>query len=501
MVRSSHERSARRGVRPLLSLLLAAPLLLGASEPPATPVGEDTTAMLVDLLKFDTSNPPGNTVAVAEYLKKRFDAAGIPNEIILAPNGRAAHFIARLRGDGSKRPILLAAHTDVVPADPGRWSVDPFGGQIKDGYLYGRGALDNKGAVAAFAAAILRMKREKVPLTRDIIFLAEADEEQGEFNTNWLAKHHWEKIDAEFALNEGGTILRQDGNVTRFFITYADKLTVNIRLRAQGPAGHSSRPMADGASANDQLIAALGRLAAHREPIVLTPPIRAYFQKLARLDPAQNQDAVDRLLAADDDGKRTQAAADVIRLTDDSGGWGTEGLLRNTIVLTMLNAGLKPNIIPGTAEAVVNARLMPGSDLDAFLARLKAVIGNDRISLEVIGARPDEDRAALIRELANTPPSPLTTELYRVLETSARRHWRNVTVLPTLLTASTDATPWRRRGVPVYGIDPFPTNASDKARVHGDDERVRLSDIGEGTAFIFDVLTGVAAKQRSGSSH
>jgi acetylornithine deacetylase/succinyl-diaminopimelate desuccinylase-like protein len=146
-----------------------------------TAEGKATAAVLGDLLRFDSSNVPGDTRDIAAYLKKIFDAAGIENEIILAPNGKAAHFVARLKGDGSKRPVLLAAHTDVVPAERGSWSVDPFGGTVKDGYLWGRGALDNKGAVAAFARAMLRLKAAKVPLRRDVIFLAEADEEQGQF--------------------------------------------------------------------------------------------------------------------------------------------------------------------------------------------------------------------------------------------------------------------------------------------------------------------------------
>ncbi|PZR48290.1 MAG: peptidase M20, partial [Stutzerimonas stutzeri] len=182
--------------RPILTLALLSAIALpqpGLAQSGSSQ-GAATAAMLKDLIRIDTSNAPGDTREVADYLKRRFDAAGIPNEIILAPNGKAAHFIARLKGDGSKRPLLIAAHTDVVPAEKARWSVDPFGGIEKDGFIYGRGALDNKGAVAAFATAVLRLKAQGTKLSRDIIFLAEADEEQGVYNTNWLAQNHWPKL-------------------------------------------------------------------------------------------------------------------------------------------------------------------------------------------------------------------------------------------------------------------------------------------------------------------
>jgi acetylornithine deacetylase/succinyl-diaminopimelate desuccinylase-like protein len=452
--------------------------------------GDRTAKLLADLVRIDTSNPPGDTRPIADHLKHLFDTAGIANEIIIAPNGKAAHFIARLKGDGSRRPILLAAHTDVVPADRTRWTVDPFGGIIKDGYLYGRGTLDNKGAVAAFARAMLRIKADGVPLARDIIFLAEADEEQGSYNTNWLAVHHWDKIDAEFSLNEGGSIRSVDGRITEIAVSYADKLTVNLRLRADGPAGHSSRPLGQDVSANDQLVAALGRLATYREPIMLTPATNSYLKALADLHPKELGDPVTKLLSATMPSERDDAAAAVIAAGDRVSGWGMEGLLRNTAVLTMLQSGLKPNIIPGTAEATLNARLMPGTDLDAFLARLRAAIGNDRISLTVLEG---DGRAKLIKERSQIAPSPITSDLYRLIEKTAKIHWPAASVLPTLLVASTDATPWRQHGVPVFGIAPFPVSGADASHVHGDDERVSLTAIAQGADYIHDLVRNAAA--------
>ncbi|USU13844.1 M20/M25/M40 family metallo-hydrolase [Sphingomonadaceae bacterium OTU29THOMA1] len=474
-----------------LSLAFIPALLMAAPGLSQTTEAEKTTVFLADLIRHDTSSPPGDTGPVAARLKALFDAAGIPNETILAPNGKAAHFIARVKGDGSKRPLLLAAHTDVVPADPTRWSVPPFDGVIKDGFLYGRGALDNKGAVAAFSRALLRIKADRVPLARDIIFLAEADEEQGSFNTNWLAANYWDKIDAEFVLNEGGSIRWVNGRVSELTISYSDKLTLNIRVRAEGPAGHSSRPLPGNQSANDQLIAGLARLASYREPIMLTATSRTYLERLATLHPVELKEPVARLLAASDEPARAAVASGVIAGGDKAAGWGTEGLLRNTIVLTMLQSGLKPNIIPGVAEATLNARLMPGTDIDAFLNRVRTAIGDDRIKVSVLEG---DKRASEIRARSNIAPSSLDTDLYRSIERAAKGRWPSVTLLPTLLVASTDATPWRERGVPVYGIAPFPTEGSDAKRIHGDDERVSLEGIAQGSEFIHQLLIDAAGK-------
>jgi acetylornithine deacetylase/succinyl-diaminopimelate desuccinylase-like protein len=488
-------RQIASAARSVAAAMLALALLTAAAPPSAPGEGARVAALLRELVAIDTTNPPGDTRPVAARLKALFDAAGIPNETILAPNGNAAHFIARLKGDGSKRPLLLAAHTDVVPADPSRWSVDPFGGVVKNGFLYGRGTLDNKGAVAAFAGAMLRLKAEGVPLARDIIFLAEADEEQGSFATTWLAAGHWDKIDAEFALNEGGSVQWSGGRVGAIMVSYADKLTVNLKLRAEGPAGHSSRPLPDGVSANEQLVTALARIAAYREPIVLSPAVRLYLEQLAALHPDTLRAPVARLLSAGDDAQRAAAAPAVIAAADAIGGWGTEGLLRNTVVLTMLQSGLKPNIIPGVAEATLNARLMPGTDLDAFLTRVRAAIGNDRVQLSV---REGSARADEIKARANITPSPLDTDLYRAIGRAAKAQWPGASILPTLFVAGTDAAPWRERGVPVYGIAPFPVDSADTARIHGDDERVALAAIDQGSAYIYRIILDVAGKARSG---
>jgi len=454
---------------------------------------ERTVQLLKELLRMDTTNAPGDTRPVARRLEALFTAAGIENQTVLAPNGQAAHFIARLEGDGSKRPVLVAAHTDVVPVERERWSVDPFAAVEKDGFIYGRGALDNKSAVAAFAQAVIRLKQEHVSLARDIIFLAEADEEQGQFNTSWLAREHWPLIDAEFALNEGGsTQWDATGTVRSVAVSYADKLTVNLRLTATGASGHSSRPLPVSSTANGQLIAALARLSAHETPIQLTQPVREYLHALGKQKGKPFSDAVERLLSEREPAQLAARARDLVGVED--GGWGIEGLLRNTLAITMMSSGVKPNVIPGTAQAVLNARLLPGNTVDDFVREVEAVIGNPRIRVEIISGRAEPDVASYYRARSKIPPSPLDTDLYGAIQGAAKQVWPKAVVMPMLLVASTDATPWRERGIPVYGIGPFPVDSEASRRVHGDDERVAVAAVQQGSQFVYHILRSVAAR-------
>lgn len=456
----------------------------------------DSVELLQSLIRTDSSNPPGDTTAIAAQLKQLFDQHRIDSEIIVAPNGKAAHFLARLKGDGSQRPVLVAAHTDVVPVQRERWSVDPFAGVVKDGYVYGRGALDNKGAVTAYATAVLRLKKEGVKLRRDVIFLAEADEEQGEFNTGWLAQHHWPKIDAEFALNEGGsTVLNANGSVSLVSVSTADKLTLNLKLVATGASGHSSRPLPVDTTANGQLIAALAKLSTYQTPIQISATSKEYLQVLSELNPGPFAEAANALLNATDTDARLRHAARMIA-SDNTASWGIEGLVRNTLVITMIDAGVKPNVIPGTAEAVLNARLLPGHTVDEFIAEVARVIDNPKIRIEIVHRLPPPQLTEFFQQRANIKPSPVDTALFAAIRSAAQQTWPTAKVAPTLLVASTDATPWRLRGVPVYGIGPFPNDRDTATRVHGDDERVAVKSLREGSEFVYRILRQVAGPQR-----
>lgn len=474
---------------------LALPTAAAASQPDAERLA--AANLLSELIRVDSSNPPGDTTAIAARLKKMFDELGVPNEIVVAPNGKAAHFFARLKGNGSKKPILLAAHSDVVPADAKRWSVDPFGGVQKDGYVWGRGALDNKGALVTFALAVSRIASKKIPLARDIIFLAEADEEQGTYHTSWLEKEHWAKMDAEFSLNEGGRVIWNDaGDVSEVSITFVDKLTISFRMTATGPTGHSARPWPIGTTANGQLIHAMEKLTAFSQPVALSAETRTYLQGLAELRPGPFAEATHAVLAAQTDAQRNSAATRLIALDADNS-LGLEGLLRNTLVITMINAGVKRNVIPGTAEAIMNARLFPGQSIDAFVADLERTIDNPNIRLEIISDLPQDQALAYYRGRASVPPSSLDTELYSALTAAARKKWPKATILPTVMTASTDAVPWREHRIPVYGIGPTPILPAQESGLHGDDERVAIEALGQGVDYVYDVLLRVAAQNKS----
>src|SRR5882724_3032336 len=221
-------------------LLLALAPLAFAQNPTAELLGE--------LLRIDNSNPPGNEARIADLLARKFRAAGIAVDIVPTPDPNKAHFIARLKGDGSKRPVLLAGHADTVGVEREKWTLDPFAGIQRDGYLYGRGAIDFKGGLAVFVQAVLQLHANRIPLARDVILLAESDEEGGQYNTTWLAQDHWPKIDCEFALNEGGWIIpNPDGRVRYVSISTADKTGVSLKLTARGTSTHSSMPRPDSA--------------------------------------------------------------------------------------------------------------------------------------------------------------------------------------------------------------------------------------------------------------
>ena len=248
------------------------------------PAGAGTTAtadLLAELIRLDTSNPPGKEGQIADLLAAKFRPLGFDIEIVPTPEAGKAHFLARLKGDGSKKPVLLAAHADVVGVEREKWTTDPFAGTMKDGFVYGRGAIDFKGGLAVFARAVMMLAENEVPLARDVILLAEADEEGAPYNTSWLARTHWDKMDCEFALNEGGWIIQDEGGRVKYVsISTADKSAVTVTLTARGTSTHSSMPRPD--SAIFTLARALARVADYETPIELTPATRQFFSTLAK---------------------------------------------------------------------------------------------------------------------------------------------------------------------------------------------------------------------------
>ncbi len=472
----------------LLTCILAA--LGWSAESPG--VSNETAALLAEVIRINTSNPPGNEAKLAEFLKTKFAPLGFEIDIIATPDPAKAHFIARLKGDGSKKPILLAAHADVVGVEREKWSVDPFAGTIKDGYVMGRGAIDFKGGLAVFAEAVLRLARNKVPLSRDIIFLSEADEEGGTYNTMWLAKDHFDKIDCEFSLNEGGWIIKNpDGTVRYISISTADKSGVSLLLTARGTSTHSSMPRPDNAIFT--LAKAMAKIADYDTQPKLIASTKEFFTTLEKtsqppmsgwLHDLVNSTDPDRVRAAD-----REISKDPL----------LHAIMRNTIAPVLLNAGFRGNVIPGSAEATLNFRTIPGTNVDELISEIKAVINDPRIEVtnamrRGMPAASAEAYHAYMKAASQAKPSSTGTALYQALVQQSHSVFPGVPVTTYLFQAGTDAAAWRSRDIPVYGIYPYPISADDLTRMHGNDERVSVESLKQGTDLIYKTLLQVAAK-------
>jgi acetylornithine deacetylase/succinyl-diaminopimelate desuccinylase-like protein len=456
---------------------VAAAALLGSATAAAQEGEDPTAALLRELIRANTSNPPGHTQLVDDILAPKFRALGFDVKIIPTPDSGKAHIIARLHGDGSKRPLLIAAHADVVGVERDKWSVDPFEGVVKDGYVFGRGAIDVKGGMAVFARAVMMLAERKVPLARDVIFLSEADEESGgPYSTEWLAKEHWSDIDAEFALNEGGWIMKgDDGHVRYVSISTADKLSVPLTITARGTSTHSSMPRPD--NAIFALARAMAKISAYETPLAVTPSTRRFFLALAKTS-APPMSGYYRDVVGNDPAKARRADSVVSR--DPL----LHALLRNTIAPVIINGGFRNNVIPGSAQATINFRMVPGNDPAALVETLKKLVGDPGLEFS-IGSRV----------YSGAPESSDTTALFRALEKEAHATFPGAEVTPYLFQASTDAAAWRSRGVPVYGIYPYPIDADELTRMHGNDEKVSIKSLQQGTEMIYRTLVDVAGRK------
>jgi acetylornithine deacetylase/succinyl-diaminopimelate desuccinylase-like protein len=448
-----------------------------------------TAELLAEVIQVNTSNPPGNEAKLAELLASKFKPLGFQIDIIPTPEAGKAHFIARLKGDGTKKPILLAGHADVVGVEREKWSVDPFAGVIKDGYVYGRGALDFKGGLAVFARAVMMLAENKVPLHRDVIFLSEADEEGGRYNTNWLAQSHWDKIDCEFSLNEGGWIMKGDNGKVRYVsISTADKSAVSLVLTAKGTSTHSSMPRPDNAIFT--LSKAMAKLADYDTHVQLIPSTKEFFTTLAKTSQPPMSTYFNNLVNSNDPALVHQADVEI------SKDYLLHAIMRNTIAPVFLNAGFRGNVIPGSASATINFRTIPGTNPEELISEVKSVINDPRIEVALPAANtPDGQRMAEYLKLAmRTKPSTTDTVLYKALTNGAKSVWPDAPVTTYLFQAGTDAFAWRSRGIPVYGIYPYPITNDDLSRMHGNDERMSVQSLEQGTQMIYKTLLEVAAQ-------
>jgi acetylornithine deacetylase/succinyl-diaminopimelate desuccinylase-like protein len=464
--------------RAALVVLLVTLSLIAAPRAQSDGTLNATASLLQELIRIDTSNPPGHEGRIDELIAGKLRPLGFEVLIIPTPVEGKSHLIARLRGDGSRRPVLLASHADVVGVEKEKWTVDPFAGQVKDGRIYGRGALDFKGGIAVFARAVMQLAENKVPLARDVIFVVEADEESAPYNTTWLAQTHWSDMECEFALNEGGWIMADDtGRVRYVSVSTADKTSISVILSARGTSTHSSMPRPDNPITT--LSKAIAKLAEYETPIQLTPSTRRFFTTLAKTSAPPMSSYFRDLLGTD-------AAAAARADREISRDPLLHAIMRNTIAPVMLNAGFRNNVIPGSADATINVRIISGTDPNQIVRDFERVIGDSAVSVRLSTPSTGPSRV---------PASSEDTDLYRALEREARAAFGGAEVTPYLFQAGTDAGAWRNRGVPVYGIYPYPITTDQLTRMHGNDENVSVESLRQGTEMIYKTLVDVAAKQ------
>jgi acetylornithine deacetylase/succinyl-diaminopimelate desuccinylase-like protein len=452
-------------------LLGAAPVLAQA---PGRPLDWDSLAAesvrnLSAYLAINTTNPPGNELAAARYLQQILGREGIEAQILdtaeLGP-GRA-NLYARLRSRGTQKAIALVNHLDVVPVTPRFWSVDPFAGTVRDGYVWGRGALDMKGEGIVQLMALIALKRSGMPLDRDIVFIGNADEELGGTGAETFVRRHADLLrDVEFLMTEGGDNLVDQGQLAYYGVGVAEKRTFWQRLTVRGTPSHGSRPTK--LNPVPHLVDALSRLAHHETALHVTPGVAKYFHDIAPQFSGQQRAWLS------DVGTAIADSAARAWLTDNVY-WNA--ILRNTISLTVLSASNKTNVIPAEASAEIDIRLLPDQDTAVVRAELVRVVDDTAVHWQTL-----------------LPPkapleSPTDTDLFRAIERAARERDPGVQVTTPMLTGATDRPTYRALGIVTYGFDPFKTEKADAQRgVHGNDERVGIATLGFGVRYLYDVL-------------
>ncbi|MBS7615627.1 M20/M25/M40 family metallo-hydrolase [Candidatus Bathyarchaeota archaeon] len=439
-------------------------------------VEAEVTSILSDLIRFDTTNPPGNETPAAKYLAELLEKEGFECDVLeSAP--RRGNVITRLKGTGEKPNLLLLSHLDVVAANPKEWSVHPFSGLVKDGFVWGRGALDMKSMTAMEVMVMLLLKRNNVKLKGDVILAATADEEKGgEAGAGWLAQTYPQKVNADYVINEGGgqAIPVNDKNI--FTIQTAEKGIVWFKVKAKGRPGHGSVPgAADNAILRmNKIIEKLGN---HRAKITIVPTVEQYLKVIAEENRAakeilqfllQNPDQADQIL-------------DKLAQYDKAMAEQTRAMMRTTITPTIIHGGVKENIIPSECETVFDCRILPGQNTKQTLNEIKELVkdvGLEKLEFEIIQANEPSE-------------SPLNTPLYGLMVETLKEFQPNCSVAPILLTGGTDSRFFRKLGAACYGFQPALSDlpyGEILKMVHGIDERISIQNLVFGTSVLYNVV-------------
>ena len=425
--------------------------------------------LMQQYLRINTSNPPGNEIATAKFLKESFDREGIQSEIFEYKPTRA-NIIARIKGNGSKRPIILLSHMDVVNADPAKWRVDPFSAQIIEGEIYGRGALDMKSEGLLHLMTMIILAREKPQLSRDVIFLATADEEVKDEGSIWMIANKAELFkNAEYLVTEGGGGELEGGKVKYVGVDVAEKAPFWLQLTATGQPGHGSRPIAD--SAANRMVRAMSKIIAYETPLKLLPSVEKFFQDVA---PLQQEPLRSRFANIRESLKDPEFVKEI---TSDR---EYNYMLRNTISLTMMSGSKQTNVIPNTVTCNLDVRLLPGDNPQEFLAELRKVIDDPAIQIENVNSfKPPNS-------------SSIDSELFKLISAVTKAHHPEALITTKMLSGYTESQLYRQLGITSYGWAPIYTTVEEDEGVHGNDERITVKNVREGTREMYEVISQIA---------
>ncbi len=444
-----------------------------ASQPDWSKVEEESMRHFQAILRLDTSNPPGNEGVVVEYLKSVLDREGIETKIF-ALDPKRPNLVARLRGSGKKRPVLIMGHTDVVKVDPAKWTHPPFSATREGGYVYGRGTVDDKDNATAGLMVMLLLKRMNVPLDRDVIFLAEAGEEAStQFGIAYMVEKHWPEIDAEFCFAEGGGVTRTGGKIKFATVQTSEKIPYGVTLTSRGPAGHGSVPLRTNAVVH--LSQAITKLSAWSTPMRLNDTTKAYFERLAAIS-SPEEAARYRNVA---NPEMTAAIQEYFAVNEPR----HHSMLRTSISPNIIKGGYQVNVIPSEAEATLDVRALPDENMESLLTEIRKVINDPAVTV----ARNERNTRPGAR------PSRIDAEAFRVLEAAVKQHYNTVT-LPTMSTGATDMAYLRSKGVECYGVGPM-TDSEDGPKgfgAHSDQERILEEALHKFVRFHFDIVANLA---------
>ena len=460
-------------------------------EAPQKPLStaESAAQLLSEMIQTPTVNPPGDERPLAEWLADTLTSRGIEARVIATPaypgqnpnesETKRGALWARLKGNGSKRPLILLSHLDVVPADPTAWETDPFSGEIRGGWVYGRGALDAKGVTAVHVMTLIELARRNTSLDRDIILLATPDEETGGINgSGYLIHNHSELLqNAEFLLTEGGGVrsaqLDLDGNPTTpaiWGITITEKNPCWIELTTRGQAGHGSVPKKN--AAVPRLIAALDRVRRIETPIEVLPQVEFMFRSFATTAPEEDQAgfaALTKSIAEDSSFKRRFLAEP-----------SYNALVRNTISVTVLEGSSRTNVVPTSARAEIDVRLLPGQRCEDFRGVLNRVIADPQVETKVLLSFPSVS-------------SPSDTALFKAIERVAHTQDPTALIVPRMISGFTDAHYFREKGIVAYGFVPRWLEPGEASGVHGVNERISIENLGRGVETLIQIIDEIAA--------